>query len=779
MSSTERSLSVTWPWKRIGSTSILLFGVLLPAVALVVELAARLSAQVYFDPLPTPWHALLVAFVAVANGGAWFVLTRERDDLLRWAALANGVAIGVAAFYSLMFLPVLPLATIGIVFYGIGILPWIPLWSLVTAFRLRAHLRRRAKERNVRVRSWVGVTLALASLFVMDIPTAITRIGVRMATSDSPTTREYGFGLLRTLGSERAMLRLCYVRTQSATDLVSFFVSLDDRLNTHEARAIYYRMTGRAFNSVPVPERLRPARRMFDRREVDFDQGGKDVGGRLRGLALTSSRLDGSAAADAALGYLEWTMVLSNASDTPREARAQIALPPGAVVSRVTLWINGEEREAAFAGRRETTAAYQAVVTRQRDPVLVTSAGPDRISMQLFPVPAYGEMKVRIGMTLPLQLTSLREGAMQMPYFHERNFDVRDDLRHAVWIESKAFETGKVRKDVDDKSLGGPETSIKVRRGDENASWAADPQSPAHLVRQVISADASSSVPARLVLVLDGSASMRDAAGDLARTLARIPANVDVKLVVAHDGLAGSPDARTLTPAAAAQWIEDYDYVGGHDNTAALVRGLDLAAEEPDSVLLWIHGPQPVLVAAEEALGQRLIRGTGVSRWYELQVVPGRNLITEKIETLASIHTLRNQDLETQVSMWRSGARPVSRVRERVVMPVSTLPPSQRASDHLVRLWANDEIARLIHDSPDHRKEAIDVAHRYQLVTPVSGAVVLESQQQYDAAGLAPVAEGTVPTIPEPEEWALIIIALLVLAYAYHERRGEIRRVAV
>jgi hypothetical protein len=58
----------------------------------------------------------------------------------------------------------------------------------------------------------------------------------------------------------------------------------------------------------------------------------------------------------------------------------------------------------------------------------------------------------------------------------------------------------------------------------------------------------------------------------------------------------------------------------------------------------------------------------------------------------------------------------------------------------------------------------------------VSGAVVLESQAQYDAAGLQPVPEGTVPTIPEPEEWALIVVALLVIAYACLKRRSIGRR---
>ncbi len=91
-----------------------------------------------------------------------------------------------------------------------------------------------------------------------------------------------------------------------------------------------------------------------------------------------------------------------------REARAQVLLPPGGVVSRVTLWVNGEPREAAFAGRGEVRAAYQQVAVQQRrDPVLVTMSGPDRVLVQCFPIqPNGGTMKIRLGITVPLLIES-------------------------------------------------------------------------------------------------------------------------------------------------------------------------------------------------------------------------------------------------------------------------------------------------------------------------------------------------------------------------------------
>ena len=83
------------------------------------------------------------------------------------------------------------------------------------------------------------------------------------------------------------------------------------------------------------------------------------------------------------------------------EARLQLALPPGGVVSRATLWVNGEEREAAYGGRGEVRAAYQRVAVQQRrDPLLVTTKGADRVLAQAFPVPRNGgTIKFKIGIT--------------------------------------------------------------------------------------------------------------------------------------------------------------------------------------------------------------------------------------------------------------------------------------------------------------------------------------------------------------------------------------------
>jgi hypothetical protein len=94
----------------------------------------------------------------------------------------------------------------------------------------------------------------------------------------------------------------------------------------------------------------------------------------------------------------------------------------------------------------------------------------------------------------------------------------------------------------------------------------------------------------------------------------------------------------------------------------------------------------------------------------------------------------------------------------------------KEASKHVARLWAFDEVLRLI--AQRQTEAAVRLAALYQLVTPVSGAVVLETQQQFQQAGLKPVDAQAVPTVPEPGPMLLLALAAGV-AFAVRKRRNR------
>jgi len=67
---------------------------------------------------------------------------------------------------------------------------------------------------------WRGIALAFLVLLAIDAPSTMTRIGMQMAASDSAETRLRGIQLLRKVGDEDLMLRLCYRQGGQATDLL-------------------------------------------------------------------------------------------------------------------------------------------------------------------------------------------------------------------------------------------------------------------------------------------------------------------------------------------------------------------------------------------------------------------------------------------------------------------------------------------------------------------------------------------------------------------------------
>jgi hypothetical protein len=277
------------------SGALLAFGVVLPLVTVVVELTTRLNASVFFDPLPTPLHALLVAFVVAANAWAWFVCRHRKVAHVRRAGLAVSFAIGVALFYSVLFAPLLPMATIGVLYFGLGLFPWAPLASLISAIRFRVH--RRCGQQGV-PRTWPAWCSSLRSSRWI-----CRRRSLGLGRAWRAVTRS------SLVHAECACCACSEARTHAAHVLrARDALHRHDQLPQHRVSATYIptrpaallRMTGHAFNRSAGGSV--PAAGLFDAIGFDAGQGAEGVGRRCRTWLADSRRWW---SADAALGYLE------------------------------------------------------------------------------------------------------------------------------------------------------------------------------------------------------------------------------------------------------------------------------------------------------------------------------------------------------------------------------------------------------------------------------------------------------------------------------------------
>ncbi len=786
----------SWLWLILRAV----LGVLLPFGTLLFEWAEHPSADDLLDPIPTPFHILLIALVPLTNAlGLWF-FERSSHPLPRWFAWMLSASLGISGAYAVAYAPITPLAAFGIVFYGLGLIPLAPLISWIFGLCLRSAGRKRAKANSVYwpKHTWTAAVGSLLVLAALALPEFFTLRALREAIdADGPADRRAAIRHLRSWDTHDAVLRACYGKRRQIWDnALDPFENRKSRTFTvtpEAAQAVYFQVTGRAFNEVrpPLGSLRGVGREVFQNFEWDPSIGGEAVAGHVSGLSLQSSRLDVTSNADDGWGYTEWILEFRNDhASRQREARAEIQLPPGGVVSRLTLWVYGEEREAAFAGRGEVRAAYQQVaVAQRRDPVLVTTSGPDRVLMQCFPVPPKGgTMKVRLGITAPLTPLGAQEVAFVWPRIVERNFAFAEALKHLVWLESPQkilnppsawgwTSTGTNSLTATIPVSWGPHgfPTLKLHRKAEATSpWSIDDRStPPAAVRQTLSSVTAPS-RGRLAVVIDGGRDGRDGWQALRQYLASTQARGDLRLWVSEDGIR---DAATINEGPFKAAVEQMErntpqFEGGHDPLPALEAAWGWASQQAGGTVLWIHGNVPVLLSDPQLITQRLQRGEAIgARLVDLQVTAGPHLAGKEwssqtlYESLPRLGTL-DDDLKRFLDTW-SGLAPEWHWRRERSETGNTNGPT--ASRHLVRLWARDQINQLRRQRKT--TEAVALAGRWQLVTPISGAVVLETKAQYKAAGLTPVDPLTTPAIvPEPETWALMILGTGVLAL-WHRRQ--------
>ena len=784
----------------------LIAGVILPAVAITIEASVHLCAAVFFDPIPTVWHLMLLIFVPLAQLHVWFAIRRGVHDRLVLAGLVNALVIGISTVYSILYLPSIPIAFLTILIV-VGVLPLSPLLSLIAALLMRQRLRRAAAaigQTHLALRSAglliiVGLTFAVVGL--LELPVTLTRYGLQMAASPSPQTRTEGIRFLRNYGSKDHLLRSCYNRSRDATDILGGLFSIQNPVTVEQARKIYYRVTGETFDMSAPPLRVNGRLITQDTFDYEDDQGGPAIAGKLKDLSLSYSQLEGTIDADGGVAYIRWKLVFQNYSDFDREARAEIQLPPGGIVSRVGLLRNGEERSAVFGSRVQTRQDYT-VSDDQRSPVLVTTAGRDRVLVQAFPVPSYGgEMKVQLGITVPLLLESRNQVRLLLPHFEGRNFGIPDKVTHSIWFEAKRamgteysglyygqlpsnnFMLGGQLTDTD---LSNPRRSLLLSRLDsDTGTWSANPfEVDGSIVKQWIEERTPAHLR-RIVLVVDTSASMADWEPEINAALGALSPDIELKLVLADAEWLHESERKNLVATgadSASTLLASTTFAGGADNAPALRKAWDLAAEAPgNNAIVWIHSPQPVQLESVESITRRWQSRPYGPLLYSVQTSKGSDAIARdldginEVKSVVRLGTLR-ADLERLFGQLSGQIKTFEFVRS---IKHTQTPPNEsegyETSDNLARLWANDEITRIM----DRRDESLynaatTLAMHYQLVTPVSNAAVVGPTEYYSNARFAPV-ETEALAAREPEIETLFLGAVLFvisLIYIRYRRAG-------
>jgi hypothetical protein len=416
---------------------IVFFGVILPILAIFVELNFRICATSCFDPFPSNLHVMLFSLIPLGNALVLLSMRRDLSDHYAFLCLLNGMSAGIGLTYSLMFLPLLPVSVLLILAFGFGLLGLTPLTSLLSTIGAGWIICHQAKTHDTYFdpehSKHLGHLLVIASIIAIELPSTLTRVHLNMASE--PANAAEGLMWLRQHGNEEVMLRACYERSGRATDVLGSLYECGHPMNVETARRIFYQVTGKPFNSVPIPMGARATMQhaqvaingalIQDEFDVDTGIAGESVSSVARGLTLDKSQISGEFIPGTADAALTWTLELNNASAYDREARTVVKVPPNAVVNKVSLVIDGKKLESHIQVREVARATYRSGIFTGRDPLLVSWCGPDTVLVQCYPIHKQSVATITIGMIVPLSLESNNRGTLWMPFLQEQNFAVK------------------------------------------------------------------------------------------------------------------------------------------------------------------------------------------------------------------------------------------------------------------------------------------------------------------------------------------------------------------
>ena len=293
---------------------------------------------------------------------------------------------------------------------------------------------------------------------------------------------------------------------------------------------------------------------------------------------------------------------------------------------------------------------------------------------------------------------------------------------------------GLLSAKLKDEELNGSSFAIRVHDPNRHEAVAvADPLKSGEFIVQQIK-EVAANPPRRLVVVVDGSKGVSQHVDQIKRALTQLPSQIETKILLAGDD--GEPEL--LDFAEGLNQLKSASFKGGRDNLQALVKAAEFAGESKGGAVVWIHGPQPgfnneMYIMAPYAVAPRFFELPLDDCWTD-----ANELFRNHKEIGPFTAIVRNanvqDDLRHFFKRWQPGSKEIkvalSRQTSKPSCPIVRGPQAAE----LGALEAYDRCIKLFNQGLADQAANVAVAHR--LITPVTGAVVLEMQSDYQRFGL-------------------------------------------
>ncbi|HEX8331548.1 MAG TPA: XrtN system VIT domain-containing protein [Segetibacter sp.] len=475
------------------------------------------------------------------------------------------------------------------------------------------------------------------------------------------------------------------------------------------------------------------------------------------------------------LAYIEKTITVKNNNkqnnwSQQEEAIYTFYLPEGSVVSSLSLWINGIEEKGILTTKEKAAEAYRTIVgVESRDPSVVHWQEGNTVSVRVFPVIAGDNRMFKVGITTPLIKTG-SQATFQNIYFKGPDFSdateniklTFDQLPASLSAPEFLQEENTKQYSYDGKYVNDWQLNYTSKGIAPNSfSYHGKSYSLAPYQKQIQQKEFK-----RFILDINNSWTRSE--------FEEILEVLQQKEVYVFDGEFKKVDAANKNT------------IFNQLNTLRFSLLPLYNISEPEHALLITKGSlsSPNLNEIKSTpFGDKL--NEFVKSGKKLQVINVGEELSLYLKTLREYRVLNYEkatlkELKTFIAtntflLNQEDENKVVLKNADLVITRSDSATQSTAPDHLMRLFTYNDILRQVHSRSEDSTEndlltrQAELAH---IVTPVSSLVVLETQKDYDRFNIKDSKESLQNAshkksgaVPEPHEWALIVLAAGLFVY--------------
>lgn len=481
---------------------------------------------------------------------------------------------------------------------------------------------------------------------------------------------------------------------------------------------------------------------------------------------------------DLRIAYTEKYLNIKNNSarrwwGNTQEAIYTFQLPEGSVVTSLSLWINGKEEKGILTSKQKATKAYKTIVgVESRDPSIVHWQEGNAVTVRIFPCTKEEERKFKIGITSPLIERDGHTVYKNITFRGPDHYEARETLRVRIKGDNMITDMPGFVKDKDGNYLRektyDPEFELMIPAVPLKQNNRFTFQGYRYSLRKANPVFQDATLNA-VYLDINNSWTSKEI-----KEMKELLENKKVFIYNQEDFVELNNDNFDLTFKLLEENFSVFPFHNVKDTEHSIVvtKGKSLSPHLSDfKDSKFANGLSEFFASGKKMYCYNLGESISpyISSLRELRALEfsqgDANQLKEWLNNNKYPNIVENDESVTL----HDANLVITKTKTELVSP-------DNAPDHLARLFAYNDILRKVgtnyfkNDFID--QELVDEAATAYVVSPVSSLIVLETQEDYKRFDINDTAESlknaskqSSGAVPEPHEWALIILLALLILY--------------